>query len=340
MKSVAVVILNWNGKKFLEQFLESVVRYSPEADVIVADNGSTDDSIFYVKQQYPEVQIIEIGENKGFTGGYNFALQQIQHQYAVLLNSDIEVTENWLIPLLQTIQRNELIAAVQPKIKAWHQKDTFEYAGAAGGYLDFLGYPFCRGRIFDCLEKDQQQYNDTIPVFWATGACLLVNLSIYKKLGGLDEDFFAHMEEIDFCWRLKNNGYQVYYCGQSEVYHVGGGTLSKSNPRKTYLNFFNNLLMLLKNDTSGWLYLKLLLRSGLDVVAALQFYLSGKKPDAKMVLKAQINFWTKIKKWHKKRVVNLTEKTHYEALGIYPNSIVWQFFVKKRQVFSQLPHKN
>jgi GT2 family glycosyltransferase len=336
MKSVAVVILNWNGKKFLEQFLGTVVIRTPEADIIVADNGSTDDSLQYIRDYHSQVQIIEIGENKGFTGGYNFALQQIQNQYAVLLNSDIEVTENWLTPLLETIKSNENIAAVQPKIKAWHQKDTFEYAGAAGGYLDFLGYPFCRGRIFENLEKDLQQYNDTIPIFWATGACLLVNLSIYKKLGGLDEDFFAHMEEIDLCWRLKNNGYQVYYCGQSEVYHVGGGTLSKSNPRKTYLNFLNSLLMLLKNDTSGWVYFKLIVRSGLDVVAALQFYLSGKKSDANMVFKAQKNFWTKIKKWHKKRERNLVQKVPYTALGIYPKSIVWQFFVRNKKTFKEL----
>src|ERR1044071_7927501 len=273
MNQIAVVILNYNGKAHLEKFLPGVVRYSPEARIVVADNGSTDDSLTYITKYFPGVEIIDNGSNLGFCGGYNHALKKVSAEYFLLLNNDVEVTEGWLKPLLDILGRDQNIAAVQPKILAYRQKNRFEYAGAGGGLIDALGYPFCRGRIFDTTEEDHGQYNDTLPVFWATGACLMIRSKLFHELGGFDEDFFAHMEEIDLCWRLKRRGHKIYYCGSSTVYHLGGGTLAAGNPTKTYYNFRNGLDMLIKNQSGGQLLWKLPLRLALDWVAAVKFLL-------------------------------------------------------------------
>ena len=245
---IAVVILNWNGKHMLEQFLPSVTAYTTgDAEVIIADNGSTDDSIAFLHDHYPTLRIIQLDKNYGFADGYNRALAQVDADYYVLLNDDVEVTPNWTAPVVEQMERNPRTAICQPKLLMYDQRDTFEYAGGAGGFLDKYGYPFCRGRLFTTLEKDHGQYDDPREIFWASGAAMFVRADVWKKLGGLDGEFFAHMEEIDFCWRAKNAGYRVEYCPLSTVYHVGGGTLPKSNPHKTYLNFRNNIAMLYKN---------------------------------------------------------------------------------------------
>ena len=267
----AVVILNWNGKDWLEKFLPTIVRYSAEATVFVADNGSEDDSKSFLTQDFPAVKIIENKENLGFAGGYNKALNQIHAEYYVLLNSDIEVTEGWLSPIIKLMDSDKNIAACQPKLLDYTNKEKFEYAGASGGFIDNLGYPFCRGRIFDSLEEDKGQYNDAIEVFWATGACIFVRSDVFWEVGGFDEDFFAHQEEIDLCWRLKNKGYKIMVEPNSVVYHVGGGTLDAGSPFKTYLNFRNNLFMLFKNLPLPSLFMVIPMRLLLDGVAALTF---------------------------------------------------------------------
>ena len=249
MKKISIVILNWNGEEMLRAFLPSVLVCSSgrDVEVCVADNGSTDASCAMLEEEFPIVRLIRLDENYGFAEGYNRALSQIDAEYVILLNSDVEVTPDWLQPLTEFMDNHPEVAACQPKIMSYKKRDTFEYAGAAGGFIDKLGYPFCRGRIFDVVEKDEGQYDTPLPVFWATGAALMIRLDVYKQVGGLDGRFFAHMEEIDLCWRLRSRGYGIYCIPQSEVYHVGGATLKKENPRKTFLNFRNNLLMLYKN---------------------------------------------------------------------------------------------
>ena len=267
--TTAVVILNWNGKKMLERFLPSVTAHTQgDAEVIIADNGSTDDSLDFVRAQYPGLRIIELDKNYGFAGGYNRALQQVKADYYVLLNDDVEVTPGWIEPVVAQMQQHPDTAICQPKLLMYDQRDTFEYAGGAGGFLDKYGYPFCRGRMFTSLEQDNGQYNTPGEIFWASGAAMFVRADVWHQLGGLDDDFFAHMEEIDFCWRTHLAGYRVRYCPQSTVYHVGGGTLPKSSPFKTELNFRNNLSMLYKNlpvKRRGWV---LAMRMWLDRVAA------------------------------------------------------------------------
>ena len=252
---VAVVILNWNGKSFLEKFLPSVFACnSSYAEIIVADNASTDDSVSFLKSKYPQIKIIQNSSNGGFAKGYNDALKLVEAEYYVLLNSDVEVTPNWIDSVIQLMDTDKSIAACQPKIRAFDDKKSFEYAGAGGGFIDKYGYPFCRGRILDTLEEDKGQYNDVREVFWATGACLFVRSECYHKVNGFDEDFFAHMEEIDLCWRLKNLGYKIMYSPNSTVFHVGGGTLNKTSPKKTYLNFRNNLILLCKNHPPKYFF--------------------------------------------------------------------------------------
>jgi GT2 family glycosyltransferase len=283
----AVVILNWNTRHFLETFLPSVIKHSADnADIIVADNDSTDDSIEYVTNHFPSVKIIRNTHNDGYTGGYNSSLAQLGHEYFVLLNSDVDVTENWLQPVISLMDENRNIGASQPKILSYENREMFEYAGAAGGFIDRLGYPFCRGRIFQSLERDNHQYDDICPVFWVTGACMIVRSSVFRELGGFDPVFFAHMEEIDLCWRMLNAGHGVYYCGKSTVYHVGGGTLHKSNPHKTFLNFRNNLLMIYKNMDAESVDKTLRMRRFLDSIAAIKFLLSGGLADFMAVRKA------------------------------------------------------
>lgn len=290
MSKTAVVILNYNGEKLLQQFLPSVITHTKQARIVVADNGSTDRSIEVIKDQFPSVEIIALDANYGFCGGYNKALKQINSEYYVLLNSDVEVTANWLEPMVQLLDKNASIAAVQPKILSHHQKDQFEYAGAGGGFIDSWGYPFCRGRMFNYTEKDNGQYNDTREVFWASGACLVIRSEVYHHLGGLDETFFAHMEEIDLCWKIHRMGKQVYYCGTSTVFHVGAGTLPRNNPRKTYYNFRNGLSLIYKHLPDNQLWYKLPIRILLDFIAALKFVLEGHQQDGRAVYRAVRDF--------------------------------------------------
>jgi len=269
--NIAVVILNWNGKPLLEQFLPSVVKYSKQATIYVADNASTDNSVSFVNANFPEVHIVENEVNGGYAKGYNDALSHIEADIYCLLNNDVEVTENWLSPIISTFVSDTKVAAIQPKILDYKNRNFFEYAGAAGGYIDALGYPYCRGRIFDTIEQDKGQYDDTATIFWASGACLFIRKSVFDKVGKLDEDFFAHQEEIDLCWRIQNNGYKITYAGSSTVYHLGGATLDTMNPKKTYLNFRNNLYLLVKNVPGNKVWIILFARMILDGIAGIKF---------------------------------------------------------------------
>lgn len=328
MIKTAVVILNFNGEKFLREFLPIVIQYTGNAKIVVADNASTDLSVDVVKQKFPTVELIHLSNNYGFCGGYNRALKQVEAEYYVLLNSDVEVTPGWLEPLIALLDKNPHIAAVQPKILAYNDKSKFEYAGAAGGFIDSLGYPFCRGRVFDETEKDSGQYNDTREVFWATGACLVIRSKIYHELKGLDEDFFAHMEEIDLCWKIQRAGHKVFYCGTSAVYHVGAGTLSKSNPRKTYYNFRNGLSLVYKHWSTGNLIWKLPVRILLDYLAAFKFLLSGKGGDARAVLRAHYHFIKKIGKNRAKR--NALKGFPFTTNNTYTGMIIWDHFIRRK----------
>ncbi|MDR3046620.1 MAG: glycosyltransferase family 2 protein, partial [Bacteroidales bacterium] len=277
---LAIVILNWNGKAFLEKFLPVLLLHTPDyAEIIIADNASSDGSMEMMKMKFPEVKTIQNSCNGGFSKGYNEALQKVDADYYCLLNSDVEVTENWVSPIMTLLDEHPDVAAVQPKLLSYYERDSFEYAGASGGFVDRFGYPFCRGRLFEIVERDQHQYDDIIETFWATGAALFVRSELYHKIGGLDEDFFAHMEEIDFCWRLKNLGYKVMVNPLSKVYHVGGGTLPKENSMKTYLNFRNNHFLLIKNLPENRLILTFFMRFFLDIAAAFLFLSRGNKKD-------------------------------------------------------------
>lgn len=338
---IAVVILNWNGKAYLEQFLPSVTNYSnqPGAEVWVADNGSTDESIEFLNESYPQVKQLLFDKNYGFTGGYNKALTQINAEYYVLLNSDIEVTPLWLEPIIEYLDNNAEVAAAMPKLLSYHKKDTFEYAGAAGGFIDKLGYPFCRGRILSELEKDEGQYDEASEIFWATGACLFVRASAFQEAGGLDESFFAHMEEIDLCWRLKNLGYKIMYLPQSVVYHVGGGTLPNDNPRKLFLNYRNNLYLLFKNLPKGKFTSILLTRMVLDGLSAIMYLLQRKTSFFIAVLKAHYSFYTTMKLFIlKRKMINQSRKV-YKHRQIFNRSIVFSFFIRRVRKFSLLSEK-
>ncbi len=334
MAKVSVVILNWNGRKFLQKFLPSVVEHTtlPDTEIVVADNGSTDDSLQYLKQNFPSVKIIAFDQNYGFTGGYNRALAQIDAEYYVLLNSDIETTPNWLQPIIQLMDSDEQIAAATPKLLDYNRKEYFEYAGATGGFIDKYGYPFCRGRIINTIEKDEGQYNNTTEVFWGSGACLVVRAKLYSQLGGLDEDFFAHMEEIDLCWRLKNEGYKIMYVPQSSVYHVGGGTLPSNNPKKIYLNYRNNLFLLLKNLPKQKLFPIIFTRMVLDGMSGGVYLLQGKFSFFTAVIKAHFAFYKKIKKIKRKRKNNINLQQNL----LFNKSILIRYFIKKEHTFSQL----
>ena len=331
-KKVAVVILNWNGKSFLEQFLPSVVKYSNNAQIIVADNNSSDDSVSFLKDNYPEIEIILLDKNYGFAGGYNKALKQVDAEYYVLLNSDVEVTENWLNPMVQLLDSDESIVACQPKIKDYNNKSFYEYAGASGGFIDKYGYPFCRGRIFETLEEDKGQYDDAIEVFWASGACLFIRSKQYQEIGGLDEFFFAHMEEIDLCWRLKNRGYKIMVCPSSSVYHVGGGTLNKIKPQKTFLNFRNSLLTLHKNLPENGRFAIIFTRLCLDGIAGAKFLFSGKPNHTWAIVSSHFSFYAAISQNKLKRITtsspNLTGKVN--------TSIVKAYFINKCKTFNTL----
>lgn len=331
MTHVAIVILNFNGKHFLQQFLPSVLQHSGAAKVIVADNGSSDQSAEFVKQHFPHVEVIQLTENKGFCGGYNQVLKQIEATYYVLLNSDVEVTAHWLEPVIQLMDSDSRIGAAQPKILAQRAKNKFEYAGAAGGMIDTLAYPFCRGRLFDSIEEDHHQYDDTIPIFWASGACLFVRATLFHELGGLDEDFFAHMEEIDLCWKMSRTGHTIYYQGKSTVYHVGGGTLSASNPRKTYLNFRNGLSLLFKHQRFYQLLWKLPFRVLLDWVAALHFLVSGSGIHGKAVIIAHLSFVRRIGHEIRKRKQTARQLKSFKSGKIYRGFIVFEYFLFRKK---------
>ena len=328
----AVVILNWNGEGFLKQFLPSVVQHSHDATIIVADNASTDNSISYLNSLGNAVKIIQLDKNYGFTGGYNKALKQIDAEYFVLLNSDVQVTAGWIQPIIDLMDGNKAIGICQPKIKAFHQTTHFEYAGASGGFIDWMGYPFCRGRLFNDLELDSGQYNDTIEVFWATGACMFIRSDLYNKLGGLDENFFAHMEEIDLCWRAHLLGQKVMVVPKAEVFHVGGGTLPKNNPRKTFYNFRNNLMMLYKNLPTSKLISVIFMRLLLDGVAGIKFMLQGDFNDTLAVIKAHFAFYGSLLKGKLKR----SQHTANSPATIYNKSILWAYFIKGIKNYNQL----
>lgn len=301
-KRLAIVILNWNGRRLLEQFLPTLLSFIPDfAEVIIADNASTDDSIDFLKMNHPTIRIIQNSENYGFAKGYNLALQQVDAEYYCLLNSDIEVTENWVLPVMELLDSHPEIAAVQPKLRSYMEREKFEYAGASGGFMDKYGYPFCRGRVFDTVEIDENQYDTSIDIFWATGAALFVRRSVYWEVGGMDDDFFAHMEEIDLCWRIKNAGYRIVVEPKSLIYHVGGGTLPKQNPFKTYLNFRNNHFLLIKNLPRHRLFPTLMVRLLLDNVAALSFLLKGNGKDFAAVYRAHAAVVKQYAKMKKKR---------------------------------------
>lgn len=332
LPKVAVVILNWNGKEILKTFLPSVINYSSEAELIIVDNGSTDDSLLFLKQEYPQLRIIDNKQNYGFAGGYNKALEEVEADYYVLLNSDVEVSPNWISPIIELMESDTKIACCQPKLLSYLEKNKFEYAGGAGGFIDHLGYPFCRGRVFNHLEEDKGQYDDNKEIFWATGAAIFVRASIYKEFGGLDNDFFAHQEEIDFCWRVKNAGYKVYYCSKSVCYHLGGGSLNKTSPFKTFLNFRNNLYLLYKNLPLKKRKRVFFMRFFLDIVASISFLLQGKLGEFNAVYKAYIEFAkTKNKiKQKRKPIINNNIKE------IYKGSIVFSYYIKKKKRYSQL----
>ena len=327
---IAVVILNWNGVKLLEQFLPSVVQYSLEATVFVADNASTDDSISFVKANFPTVEIIKNEYNFGFAQGYNEALKSVDADIYALVNSDIEVTENWLQPIIETFKNEPKTAIIQPKILDYKRKDYFEYAGAAGGFIDKYGYPFCRGRIFETLEKDNGQYNDTCEIFWASGACFFIRSSVYNELNGFDADFFAHQEEIDLCWRAFNNSHIIKYNGYSTVYHVGGATLNEGNPKKTFLNFRNSLLMLTKNLPKVSLFRVLFIRMVLDGIAGIRFLFQGKFSHFVAILKAHFYYYHLLIRNYKKRGIKQSKK-YYKV-----KSIVYTYYIKSGTVFEKL----
>lgn len=328
---VAVVILNWNGKELLKQFLPSVIQYSEKATIYVADNASTDDSVEFLKSSFPQVKIIQNSLNAGYAGGYNLALKSVEEDIHILLNSDVEVTENWLEPIVEVFEKEPGTAAVQPKILDHKRKDRFEYAGASGGYIDKYGYPFCRGRVFQHMEEDHGQYNDDRYIFWASGACLAVRRSAYNEVGGLDEDFFAHQEEIDLCWRLQNMGHKIKYVSNSRIYHVGGATLQNMNPQKTFFNFRNSLFLLLKNLKSPKVYYILFIRMLLDGLAGIKFISEGKFNHFFAILEAHASFYRHFRKIRKKRPKEFIFSKYY----MIP-SIVYSHYVLRKNKFSQL----
>lgn len=338
MTDIAVVILNWNGRHYLQKFLPSVCAFSNfrKTEIIVADNGSTDDSVDFLKKNFPQIRLIVFTENHGFARGYCMALDLIEAEYFVLLNSDVEVTPGWLEPLYNAMQADRGLGACMPKLLSFDQKDHFEYAGACGGFIDRFGYPFCRGRILNVIEKDNGQYDIPRKVFWASGACMFVRAEAYKKAGGLDEEFFAHMEEIDLCWRMYRTGYHVSVIPESRIYHVGGGTLPNNTPRKLYLNYRNNLFLLFKNLPVHQLLPVMLIRGVLDGFSAIIYLLSGSGRFFIAVIRAHLAFYRRIPILIKMRG-QLAGKIRTGLIDvIYPRSMVFDFFVRRKRYFSDL----
>lgn len=328
---IAIVILNWNGEVLLERYLPSVIAHSKEADIYVADNASTDGSVAFVTRTYPTIKIIRNTENGGFAKGYNEALKHVDADIFCLLNSDVEVTENWLHPILEAFSNITDVAIIQPKILDLLKRDYFEYAGAAGGFIDQLGYPFCRGRIFQTLERDNGQYDDIKEIFWATGACMFIRKKVFQELKGFDADYFAHQEEVDLCWRAKNHGHKIYYVGASSVYHLGGSTLSNMNPKKTYLNFRNSLFSITKNLPRRKAFIIIFFRLLLDGIAAMRFIFQFRFKHFIAIFRAHISFYRQFKKMYNKR-----EKTRFLKNYYLTKSIVWSYFVHKVRNFNIL----
>ncbi len=336
-QELAVVILNYNGHKHLQTFLPDVIKYSHPFRIVVVDNNSTDKSVEFIELNFKEVQLIKLPQNLGYAGGYAKALKEITTDYFILLNNDVQVTPNWINPLLEYMQKNKGISACQPKILDYYKNDCFEYAGACGGFIDAFGYPFCRGRIFESLEKDENQYNDTAEIFWASGACMLVNKLAYTQAGGFDESYFAHMEEIDLCWRMKNIGYKIACVPQSKVYHVGGGTLPKPNPQKTYLNFRNSLITLTKNHPSAGVFYKIIFRLFLDGIAGFKFLLELKPMHTMAVIKAHFSYYYHLSGTLEKRKKQKRLNNHSFTLNrAYNGLIVKEYFVKGIKKFNSL----
>ena len=334
LPSVAIVILNWNGKKYLEQFLPFVVAGTyNNYFIVVADNASTDDSVSFVETNYPDIRIISNAQNEGFAKGYNLALEQVEADYYVLLNNDVEVTPGWLEPIIDLMEKDKLVAVCQPKLLSFANKTMFEYAGACGGWIDSLGYPFSRGRVFDTCEEDRGQYDDATEVFWASGAAFVVRAGIFKQCNGFDAYFFAHQEEIDLCWRMQRMGYKIYVEPASVVYHVGGGTLATGDSRKAYLNFRNNLIMLSKNSSFSALVWKLPLRIVLDYVAIARAIIACQFKTALAIMKAHIHLFRWMMGERKDSLVN---HNIVKNTGIYKGSIVWEYFIRKRKTFSAI----
>ncbi len=332
----AVVILNWNGEKYLQQFLPALIKYTnnPEIEIIVADNASTDSSLLMMKEQFPTVRTIVLDQNYGFAGGYNKALTQIEADYYVLLNSDVEVTQNWLKPMISYMLEHEDVAACQPKVLSYFHRTHFEHAGAAGGYIDKFGFPFCRGRVLGFAEEDKGQYDTISDVFWATGACMVVRSATYWKVGGLDDEFFAHMEEIDLCWRFKNRGYKIVCIPECTVFHIGGGTLNIESPYKTYLNFRNNLLMLYKNLPAKVLNNILFWRFIFDYAAALQLFITGKPQNAFSIFKARKDYKMLLPDFEEKRKENIQLSTIQNHNEILQKSIIFNYYLRGMNTFS------
>lgn len=335
MPSIAIVILNWNGCKYLEKFLPFVTASTyPGAEVIVADNASTDDSLTWLAEKYPRVRVIAMDKNRGFAGGYNTALREVKSDYYVLLNSDVEVQPGWIEPIMNLMEKDPTIGACQPKLLMYDDRTSFEYAGAAGGWLDYLGYPFAKGRVFDVCEKDHGQYDVSEPIFWASGAALFIRASLYHELEGLDDRFFAHQEEIDLCWRIQLAGYKVYSCPASVVYHVGGGTLPKGNERKVFLNFRNNLIMMAKNLPFGQVVWKIPFRFFLDSISAWKSLFAGEGIYFVAILEAHLAFIKWVFVGRKNSV--FPKKRGKVRYGWLNKSVVWQYFVAGKRTFTEI----
>lgn len=343
--NTAIVILNYNGSEYLKLFLPKVIETAAAVagcSVYIADNASTDDSVVLLNSTFPSVKLIVLKENLGFAQGYNEALKQVSADYFVLLNSDIEVTDGWLSPCLELLSKENQVAACQPKIRAYHQKEYFEYAGASGGWLDVLGYPFCRGRLFSESEKDEGQYDEIAEIFWATGAALFIRADLFKQLGGFDKEYFAHAEEIDLCWRLRKAGYKIYCVPDSVVYHIGGGTLEYQSVTKAYLNFRNTLITSFKNEPGlkliWWLPLRLLM----DGLAGFLFLSQRKWGHFGAIIKAhwafflRISFWWKKRKYYQEKIASTSIGDNTKGAGLYTKSIVWQFYALGKKRFSEL----
>lgn len=330
---IAIVILNWNGKQLLKKFLPFIVKYSDfdNVEIYVADNASSDDSVDFVKQAYPQIKIIQNNMNDGFAKGYNDALQHVDADLYALVNSDIEVTYGWLKPVIAAFENEPNTAIIQPKILDYKNKNKFEYAGAAGGFIDKFGYPFCRGRIFSTLETDENQYNDETEIFWASGACFFIRSAVFHELNGFDEDYFAHQEEIDLCWRAKNLSKTIKYVGSSTVYHVGGATLKEANPKKTFLNFRNSLYSLAKNLPENKLIPVILSRLALDGFAGLKFLIELKPMHILAIIKAHFSFYGNLSKTLKKRNKSPKTTNYYKT-----DSIVWQYFILRKKKYELL----